>query len=125
MPAARPFWPPWRPVLLAALLATALALALVASSAARRADRGHVGAPPGAGAAARACVTPRGVCPIAAGARAGDPCGCPHPLRGSVPGHVERVGGAGAPALAGGRDWPGEGQGPADPLAPLGPLRGP
>lgn len=49
------------------------------------------------------CVTRHGLCqaPIA---RAGDPCSCPHLLRGSVPGHVERLGGA--PARLRSSDWP-------------------
>jgi hypothetical protein len=52
------------------------------------------------------CVTRHGLCqaPIA---RAGDPCSCPHPLRGSVPGHLERLGAA-APARSRSSDWPAE-----------------
>ena len=48
------------------------------------------------------CVTRHGLCqaPIA---RAGDPCSCPHLLRGSVPGHVEL---GGAPARLRSSDWP-------------------
>jgi hypothetical protein len=47
-------------------------------------------------------------------------------LRGSVPGHVEPVGGA--PVRARPRDWPSreaEEDDPDDPLADLGPLHGP
>ena len=48
------------------------------------------------------CVTPQGLCPSLP-ARSGDPCSCPHLLRGMVPGHVERA--VGAPALPRSRDW--------------------
>jgi hypothetical protein len=54
-------------------------------------------------APARVCVTRFTLCPTAP-ARAGDPCSCPHPLRGLVPGHVETVGTA--PRRPGGRHWP-------------------
>ena len=54
---------------------------------------------------ARVCVTRRGLCPIGL-VRAGDPCSCPDPLRGSISGHVEPVGG---PLVRGhSRDWPSE-----------------
>ena len=51
------------------------------------------------------CVTRHGLCqaPIA---RAGDPCSCPHPRRGSGPGHVERPGAT--PARPRSSDWPAE-----------------
>lgn len=52
----------------------------------------------------RVCVTRAGLCPIGA-VRAGDPCTCSDPLRGTVTGHVETVGGP--PAAASPRDWPG------------------
>jgi hypothetical protein len=48
------------------------------------------------------CVTPQGLCPSLP-ARSGDPCSCPHQLRGMVPGHAERA--AGAPAMPRSRDW--------------------
>jgi hypothetical protein len=55
---------------------------------------------------ARVCVTRRGLCPVGP-VRAGDPCRCPDPLRGSAPGHVEPVGGPLARATRS-RDWPNE-----------------
>jgi hypothetical protein len=54
-------------------------------------------------AARSVCVTRHGLCPGPI-ARAGDPCSCPHLLRGSVPGHVERVGAA--PARPRSSNWP-------------------
>lgn len=64
-------------------------------------------APTAAGAGTRmsVCVTRSGLC-VAAPARAGDPCSCPHPLRGSVRGHVEREGAE--PQRSQARHWPGE-----------------
>lgn len=59
----------------------------------------------GPGARTSVCVTRSGLC-VAAPARAGDPCSCPHPLRGSVRGHIEREGAA--PQRSQARDWPGE-----------------
>jgi hypothetical protein len=50
------------------------------------------------------CVTRQGLCQ-APPARAGDPCSCPHLLRGMVPGHVELLGDT--PTLPGSRDWSG------------------
>ncbi len=41
----------------------------------------------------RVCMTRYGMCPINP-VPAGAPCSCPHPLRGSVPGHVELLGGS-------------------------------
>jgi hypothetical protein len=43
------------------------------------------------------CVTEHGLC-SATSARTGDPCSCPHPLRGFVPGYVERLGADSGPA---------------------------
>jgi hypothetical protein len=43
--------------------------------------------------APKVCVTRQTLCLASAARRTGDPCGCPHPLRGNVPGYVERVGG--------------------------------
>jgi hypothetical protein len=48
------------------------------------------------------CVTNYSLCSWPP-ARVGDPCVCPHPLRGLVPGHVELEGGE--PAIPGSRDW--------------------
>ena len=95
---------PWTP------LAAALAAILLALLAARSGDRA-LRVPPRAPAAAlpapvdlpRVCMTRYGMCPVGP-VPAGGPCGCPHPLRGSVPGHVELLGGT--PARAGARDWP-------------------
>lgn len=52
---------------------------------------------------ATVCVTRAGFCPVTL-ARTGDPCGCPHPLRGVVAGHIERV--DGTPMLPHSSDWP-------------------
>ena len=49
----------------------------------------------------RMCVTRYGYCPIGP-LRAGDPCGCPHTLRGSVPGKVRVLDSA---AATDGRPW--------------------
>jgi len=49
------------------------------------------------------CVTEHGLCG-AAPARTGDPCSCPHPLRGFVPGYVERLGVDAGPAHRMGRE---------------------
>jgi hypothetical protein len=43
------------------------------------------------------CVTEHGLCG-ATSARTGDPCSCPHALRGFVPGYVERLGVDAGPA---------------------------
>ena len=59
-----------------------------------------VGSPPAP--LASVCVTRDGLCEAPA-ARAGDPCSCPHPLRGMARGHIERVGAA--PALPRSSDW--------------------
>jgi hypothetical protein len=48
------------------------------------------------------CVTSYSLCSWPP-ARTGDPCVCPHPLRGLVPGHVELEGGE--PAIPSSRDW--------------------
>lgn len=100
---------PWAVALLAALAATAIVGAWhgIGWHAPPRAVAPPVrlGAEPAAGppvATAKVCVTRHGLCPAAA-VRAGDPCGCPHPLRGTVLGHVERVGGR--PVRPGGGDW--------------------
>src|SRR5690349_7112050 len=73
-----------------ALLTTALLLAafLALTTGLRRDERARPAAPasaasPAAAAAPRLCVTPDLICPTAT-ARAGDPCSCPHPLRGPV-----------------------------------------
>jgi hypothetical protein len=54
----------------------------------------------------RVCVTRAGLCPTGT-VRAGDPCTCPNPVQGNVPGHVETI--DGPPAIAKSRDWPGGG----------------
>jgi hypothetical protein len=108
-------WPSW--MLLSAVMAITAAafLALPAVQSGNRALR-HGGvlpavpfaaAPPVASSIpARVCVTRRGLCPVGP-VRAGDPCRCPDPLRGSAPGHVEPVGGPPARATRS-RDWPSE-----------------
>lgn len=48
------------------------------------------------------CVTRYVLCGTLPG-RAGDPCSCPHLLRGTVPGHIERLGNE--PALPNSNDW--------------------
>ncbi len=129
-------WPPWAVALLAVimLLVTLAAVTGAWHGSRRAAPRATVpntgedypgavtGISPEAGpvAAMRVCVTRYGFCPVAA-ARAGDPCGCPHALRGSVPGLVERIGGK----LSTGSvdDWPADDA--DDPLSPLGTLHGP
>jgi hypothetical protein len=86
-----------RSILLVALLLTlACALALGAASFDRRATVSR-SAPqvaittPAPAAPPRVCVTAEGLCG-APFVPAGDPCRCPHPLRGMVPGHVELLG---------------------------------
>ncbi len=124
--------PPWLP-LAAAVTAAATLLAFLVARPGDQASRHR--APPADPAAVaplafspalpRVCVTRHGLCPVGP-VQTGRPCGCPHPLRGSVPGHVEPVGGA--PVRAGSRDWPSREAGedePDDPLADLGPLHGP
>ncbi|MEK0083152.1 hypothetical protein [Benzoatithermus flavus] len=51
---------------------------------------------------ARVCVTRYGICsgPVA---RVGDPCTCPHVLRGLVPGHIEILGASSTHPAS--RDW--------------------
>jgi hypothetical protein len=68
---------------------------------------------------ARVCVTRQGFC-AAPTARIGDPCSCPHLLRGMVPGHIERVGGTPVRPLA---DWESRGDrdGGYDAELPAGP----
>ena len=66
------------------------------------------------------CVTRYVLCATRPG-RAGDPCSCPHLLRGMVPGHIERVGEV--PALPGSDDW--DDSSPADSHDDLDSLRGP
>lgn len=44
-------------------------------------------APPARMTTARVCVSPWGFCPVPM-MRTGDPCSCPHPLHGAVPGRV-------------------------------------
>lgn len=58
------------------------------------------------------CVTPQGLCQTQA-SRAGDPCSCPHLLRGMVPGHIERLGAP--PVLPRSNDW-GRNAEPAEPI---------
>jgi hypothetical protein len=72
---------------------------------------------------ARVCMTRHGMCPIGP-VPAGAPCGCPHPLSGSVPGHAERLDG---PSFrTGARDWESqETEEAEDPLADLDLLVGP
>jgi hypothetical protein len=50
------------------------------------------------------CVTEHGLCGAAASTRTGDPCSCPHPLRGFVPGYVERLNVDAGPAHRMGRE---------------------
>jgi hypothetical protein len=65
---------------------------------------------------AKVCVTRQALCLAGGGQRSGDPCSCPHPLRGSMPGYVDQAGGTSErPPQA--RGWP-EADGP-DPLARL------
>jgi hypothetical protein len=122
---------PWLPLAAAAAVAATLLVFLTA----RPGDQAPRHRPPPTGPAAaplaspvlpRVCVTRYGLCPIGP-VQAGSPCGCPHPLHGSVPGHVEPVGDA--PASAGSLYWPSreaeEEDDPEDPLARLGPLHGP
>ena len=68
----------------------------------------------------RVCVTRHGMCPAGTVSN-GSPCGCPHPLRGSVPGHIVLL--DGTSVLASTRYWPSREA--EDPLAGLGPLAGP
>ena len=126
-------WPPWLLVLLA--LVTLAAVSGAWTGTRRTLPRAAVpatgldhqnrlsGIAPeaGPGAPVRICVTRHGFCQVGA-ARTGDPCGCPHPLQGNVPGHVERVGGT--PWSGRTRDWP-ELDDADDPLEALGPLHGP
>src|SRR5829696_3203636 len=121
---------PWTPLAAAVTVAAAL-LALLAAWLGDRALRHPVPLPAlGAPAAfpapltpARVCMTRHGMCPIGP-VPAGAPCGCPHPLSGSVPGHAERLDG---PSFrTGARDWESQGTEEAgDPLADLDPLVGP
>lgn len=60
---------------------------------------------------ARVCVTRYGICAGPA-ARVGDPCTCPHVLRGLVPGHVEVLGST--PSRPDSADW-GRGNSEEDP----------
>jgi hypothetical protein len=104
-------WPRW--MLLAAAMAitaTFLALPAVRLETRPHQQRGPRPAMTAAAAllltpstAARGCVTPRGMCAIGR-VRAGDPCSCPDSLHGSMPGHVELVGGPLAHGHS--RDWP-------------------
>lgn len=66
------------------------------------------------------CVTRYVLCATRPG-RAGDPCSCPHLLRGMVSGHIERVGEL--PALPGSKDW--DDSSPADGNDGLDSLHGP
>ena len=116
--------PPWMP--LAAAVAATL-LALLAARSPDRAPRVPLPAPAAALPASldlpRVCVTRHGMCPVGPVPNGG-PCGCPHPLRGSMPGHVELLGGTSVGADP--RDWPSrETEEAEDPLAGLGPLVGP
>ena len=109
-------WPSWMLLPAATAITAAAFLALPAVQPGNRALRhgGPLPAVPFAAAPpvalsipARVCVTRRGLCPVGP-VRAGDPCRCPDPLRGSAPGHVEPVGGPPARATRS-RDWPSEG----------------
>ncbi|MFO1074744.1 MAG: hypothetical protein U1E17_19050 [Geminicoccaceae bacterium] len=100
---------PRRMLLVAALAVAAVAAAVPALQRSERAARPVAAASPATAAPAnplRVCVTRAGLCPIGA-VRAGDPCTCSDPLRGTVPGHVETVGGP--PSAGSRRDWPGSG----------------
>lgn len=99
---------PRRMLLVAALAVAAVAVAVPALQRGERASRQAAAPSPAAAGSAnplRVCVTRAGLCPIGA-VRAGDPCTCSDPLRGTVTGHVETVGGP--PGTASPRDWPGE-----------------
>jgi hypothetical protein len=117
---------PWMPLAAAVTVAAAF-LALLA---ARPGDRASRALPPAPAAALpvsltlpRVCMTRYGMCPVGP-VQNGRPCGCPHPLRGSVPGHVELLGGTSV--RAGSRDWPSrETEEAEDPLADLDPPLGP
>ena len=104
MPLTR--WPPWMlPSSVIAITATFLALL-----SARPGDRAlqHRVRPPSVSTSTelprdavvlstpltlpRVCMTRYGMCPTDL-VPAGGPCDCPHPLRGSVPGHAELLGG--------------------------------
>jgi hypothetical protein len=120
-------WPRWMLLPAAMAITAATFLALPAVQPGNRALR-HGGplpavpfaaAPPVAPSTpARVCVTRRGLCPVGP-VRAGDPCRCPDPLHGSVPGHVEPVGGPPARATRS-RDWPPSGEAAED-APPFGP----
>ncbi len=71
---------------------------------------------------ARMCVTRSGMCPIGlVPIPAGDPCGCPDLLHGSVPGYVELL--VGSSIRTGLHGWPK--QEAKDPLTDLDLLGGP
>ena len=114
-------WPRWM-LLAAAMVITATFLALPATQLGRRALLREISLPavttpaaalPPSSSRARACVTRRGLCSVGH-VRAGDPCSCPYPLHGNMPGHVEPVGGPLARATHS-RDWPSEAES-EDPL---------
>jgi hypothetical protein len=98
----RSFWPAL--LLLAALAALIYGATGVGWETAARRDAQHYLPAPEAlgGASVAVCVTPDGLCPSPP-TRTGDPCSCPHLLRGLVPGHVERL--SGEPLLPRSRDW--------------------
>jgi hypothetical protein len=106
-------WPRWM-LLSAVMTITATFLALPAVQPGNHALQHRVPLPAVTAAAvplftsstpARVCMTRHGLCPIGL-VRAGDPCRCPDPLHGSMPGHVEIVGGPLAPTHL--RAWPSE-----------------
>jgi hypothetical protein len=68
-------------------------------------------------ALSRVCMTRYGMCPIGP-VPTGDPCDCPHPLRGSVPGRAALLGDTAVGIDA--RYWPsGKTEEAEDPLASL------
>ena len=114
MPLAR--WPLW--MLLSATAVTAATF--LAVQAPRPGSGPAAAALPASPAVPRTCVTRQGMCP-AGPVPSGSPCGCPHPLRGSVPGHIVLL--DGTSVLASTRGWPS--QEAENPLAVLGQRGGP
>jgi hypothetical protein len=121
-------WPPW--MLLSAVIAiTATLLTLLIVRPGDRTLQHRVLLPPPAVVVlpilplpSRVCATRSGMCPIGpVPVPAGGPCGCPDLVRGSVPGHVELLGG---PSIRTGlHGWPN--QEAKDPLTDLDLLSGP
>ena len=91
---------PWATLLFLGALATAILA--TTSLGWRDHSRATSGRQPAPTVGAGVCVTPQGLCQAPA-SRAGDPCSCPHLLRGMVPGHIERLGTS--PVLPHSNDW--------------------